>query len=406
VTDDAIAEFARRINAADAPKAVVYVAGGGTEVFPMLMARGGGSATLLAGRILYAPDDFRDALGYDPGKFVDARAARGLAMAAFRHALEVRGDLAPEEVFGVGSTSKLATGPAEREGRSHEIHAAIQSADFTLSWSITLPGGHDRAWEERINSLFLLNFLGFRKVDADPMPLEHDGHEVSPEALDQRAEHGEPSMGDLLVGRRPWVSLDAPPARTHGGSTAWTSQVQEPPRLLLPGSFRPLHDGHVAMAEVASRLTGWPCGYEISLFHPEKPPLDYIAIRSRLKAFERMDGRIYLTNAPTYREKARLFPGCTFVVGHDTAQRIVDPRFYGGPSGRDAMLDELERLGTRFLVFGRVDASGEFRDFSSREFEHPVAGFLERVATPVPDHVFRLDLSSTEVRRRSGEDYP
>ncbi len=69
------------------------------------------------------------------------------------------------------------------------------------------------------------------------------------------------------------------------------------------------------------------------------------------------------------------------------------------------MLDELERLGTRFLVFGRVNASGEFRDFSPEEFEHPVAGFLARVATPVPGHVFRLDLSSTEVRRRSDRRY-
>ncbi len=40
------------------------------------------------------------------------------------------------------------------------------------------------------------------------------------------------------------------------------------------------------MAEAASRLTGLPCGYEISLFHPEKPPLDFIAIRSRLDGFE------------------------------------------------------------------------------------------------------------------------
>ena len=160
------------------------------------------------------------------------------------------------------------------------------------------------------------------------------------------------------------------------------------------------------MAEAASRLTGLPCAYETSLFHPEKPPLDFIAIRSRLNGFEGRAGRLYLTNAPTYVEKARLFPGCTFVVGHDTALRILDPRFYGGPAARDAMLDELEGLGTRFLIFGRIDESGRFRDFSHEEFEHPVSGFLSRAATPVPGHVFRLDLSSTEVRERSGEDFP
>ena len=193
-----------------------------------------------------------------------------------------------------------------------------------------------------------------------------------------------------------------------GQDESWFEREEppNPPRLLLPGSFRPLHEGHVAMAEAASRLTGLACGYELSLFHPEKLPLDYFSIRSRLKHFEEMECRVYLTNAPaTYVEKARLFPGCTFVVGHDTARRIVDPRFYGGLEARDVMLGELEALGARFLVFGRVDEFGRFRDFSPEEFDHPVSSFLARVATPVPGHVFRNDISSTEIRARSADDH-
>jgi hypothetical protein len=404
--DADIAEVVRQINATDSRKGVVYVAGGGTEVFPMLLAQGGGSNTLLAGRILYAPDDFRDALGSEPEKYVDARAARGLAMAAFRHALKVRGDLAPESVFGIGATSKLSTGEGEREGRSHEIHAAIQTALSTQVGSIKLPEGRDRAWEERINALFLLELLAWVKGSGEFVDLEHDGIALPPEAYHSfhSGECDDPMAG-LLVGRRPWVALQGP-ATVFPGEPWFTRESLELPRLLLPGSFRPLHEGHVAMAEAATRLAGIPCDYELSLFHPEKLPLDYIAIRSRLKAFMEKECRIYLTNAPTYLDKARLFPGCTFVVGHDTALRIVDPRFYGGPTGREAMLDELERLGTRFLVFGRVDASGEFRDFSAEEFEHPVAGFLARIATPVPGHLFRLDISSTEVRRQSGGEFP
>jgi hypothetical protein len=435
VNDEAIAEFARRINESETTKGVVYVAGGGTEVFPMLLARGGGSATLLAGRILYAPDDFRDALGYNPERFVEPTAARGLAMAAFRHALAIRGDLPPEKVFGLGSTSKLSTGEGERAGRSHAIHATFQTSDSTYSWSIiALPDGKGRAWEERINALFLLNLLAFQKVGPGYLPLEHDGQELPPGSISIQVGGSEPAMADLIVGRRRWVALDFPCMTVlgeHAGWTledqavprylsgrfrsvfgkhaVWTSEDQGPPQLLLPGSFRPLHDGHVAMAETAARLTGLPCCYELSLFHPEKTPLNYLAVRGRIKdfinRFRNQTCRLYLTNAPTYIEKARLFPGCTFVVGHDTALRIVDPRFYGGPAARDAMLDELERLGTRFLVFGRVDASGQFRDFSAEEFEHPVSGFLSRVATPVPGQVFRLDISSTEVRRRSEEEY-
>jgi hypothetical protein len=406
---EAIADLVRRINATDSRKGVVYVAGGGTEVFPMLLAQGGGSNTLLAGRILYAPDDFRDAIGSDPERFVDARAARGLAMAAFRHALKVRGDLAPESVFGIGATSKLSTGEGEREGRSHEIHAALHMPLQTIAWSATLPGGCDRAWEEHVNALMLLNFIAFGKIVYGDYQIDYDGCGRTWNHADFQYASGEGPIADLFTGRRAWVSFDGPPSHYPPPQDEywWETENHEPPRLLLPGSFRPLHEGHVAMADAASRLSGLPCAYELSIFHPEKLPLDYFAIRSRLKGFEPMKQcRLYLTNAPTYLDKARLFPGCTFVVGHDTAKRIVDPRFYGGPAGRDSVLDELERLGARFLVFGRVDASGEFRDFSAEEFEHPVAGFLERVATPVPGDVFRLDISSTEVRRRSGEEFP
>src|SRR4051794_39663085 len=137
----------------------------------MLLARGGGSSTLLSGRIPYDPADFRALLGYDPGRFVDARAARGLAMAAFRHALTLRGGLSPEEVFGLGATSKLSRGEGEREGRTHEIHAALQSATSTVARSVSLPPGSGRHWEERINALILLNLVALGKgVDA-PVPL-------------------------------------------------------------------------------------------------------------------------------------------------------------------------------------------------------------------------------------------
>ena len=59
-------DLARRINAAEGPAAVVYLAGGGTEVLPILLARGGGSATLLSARVPYDPADFLAILGADP----------------------------------------------------------------------------------------------------------------------------------------------------------------------------------------------------------------------------------------------------------------------------------------------------------------------------------------------------
>ena len=394
-------DLVRRINSTGSPKGVVYVAGGGTELFPMLLGGGGGSATLLSGRIPYSTDDFRAVLGSDPGQFVDDRAARGLAMSAFRHALTIRGDLSTDQVFGLGSTSKLSRGSDERPGRSHEIHAALQTETATIAWSVVLPDASDRVREERVNALLLLNLLARAKGIDGSVAMEAGDLEIAPDSVTIRESDSSScrnsGLPGLLNGRNPWVAYDLPAVEE--------ASPTETPKLVLPGSFRPLHGGHLAMAEVASRIVGTPCGFEISLFHPEKPPLDFVAIRSRLEGFGRTSGRLYLTHAPTYVEKARLFPGCTFVVGHDTAVRILDPRFYGGKSGRDAMLEELESLGTRFLIFGRVDGEGQFRDFTEEQFEHPVAGFLARVASTVPAEVFRVDVSSTEVRRTSLDDH-
>jgi len=47
-----------------------------------------------------------------------------------------------------------------------------------------------------------------------------------------------------------------------------------------------------------------------------------------------LHGTVELTRAPTFREKARVLPGCTFVIGADTARRLVDPRYYEGSQAR------------------------------------------------------------------------
>lgn len=401
MTDRSIEEIVDQVQATDRPRLVAYVTGGGTEILPMLLRRGGGSSTLLSARVPYSPEDLRLTLGFDPGRMVDSRTARGLAMAAFRHALRVCGDLTPGEVFGLGSTSKLSKGAGERTGRSHEVHAAIQTSTRTASTSVALPEGLERTVEERLNAIILLNLIAEVKGVMGRVPLETGAGLLPADSIVIREASAEDcggrSLEQVIIGRNRWTMIDFDQFER--------SIEVDRPRLLLPGSFRPLHEGHRAMAEAASARMGVRCDYEMTLSHPEKPPLDYLAIQSRLRPFNGTAARVYLTDAPTYREKARLFPGCTFVVGHDTALRIVDPRFYGGTEGRDACLAEMEREGARFLVFGRVDGSGEFRNFSPQEFEHPVSGFLTRTALAIRGEDFRLDLSSTEVRRRSNEEF-
>ena len=54
------------------------------------------------------------------------------------------------------------------------------------------------------------------------------------------------------------------------------------------------------------------------------------------------DRRIEIARAPTFLEKARLFPGTTFVVSADTEERLFGLKYYGDDEAR--MHDALEEL--------------------------------------------------------------
>jgi hypothetical protein len=101
-----------------------------------------------------------------------------------------------------------------------------------------------------------------------------------------------------------------------------------------------------------------------------------------------------LTREPLFVGKAALFPGCVFAIGSDTAERLVDPRYYGGVAGRDAALESIRANGCRFLVAGRVE-DGAFRTLA----DIAIPNSFRDLFVELPERAFRLDLSSTEIRR-------
>ena len=162
---------------------------------------------------------------------------------------------------------------------------------------------------------------------------------------------------------------------------------------VLAGSFDPLHDGHRALARSAGDILESEVVFELSVFNVDKPPLARAEVDRRVAQFAGI-GTLVLTRAPAFRDKARLFPGCTFVVGWDTAVRLAEPRYYDGDEAAMARaLAVIRRLGCRFLVAGRVH-DGVFR--SPTEIRVPEG--LEDLVSPIPEAAFRHDLSSTELR--------
>jgi hypothetical protein len=200
------------------------------------------------------------------------------------------------------------------------------------------------------------------------------------------------------------VTAGDPIDRVVAGSleraTAWPdgqlAASTPPPAAVLPGSFNPVHDGHLRLARVAEELVGSPVAFEISVTNVDKPPLAVDDVRRRVAQFAGR-ARVELTRAPTFLEKSRLFGSVTFVVGADTAERIVATKYYGDDDGRMvAALQEMADRGCRFLVAVRVDSAQRVRSLA----DAPIPPRFATLFTAIPESRFRLDASSSDIRAR------
>ena len=198
----------------------------------------------------------------------------------------------------------------------------------------------------------------------------------------------EDPLGLLLEGELDVVEMDV--------DGALSPDVERGGRLLFPGSFNPLHQGHERLAAAAGRLSGRTPSLELSVENVDKSPLDKGQVRARLAQIQ---GRFaaLITRAPTFVQKARLCSGCHFAIGYDTAVRILQGKYYdGGKAGMVQALDELVSTRCRFWVAGRLDG-GSYRTLADIE----VPGAYADLFAAIPEGEFRMDISSAELRSRT-----
>jgi hypothetical protein len=164
-----------------------------------------------------------------------------------------------------------------------------------------------------------------------------------------------------------------------------------PSLALLSGAFNPLHEGHKRLAAVAAEALARPVDFELPLVNADKGEIAAAEAARRVAQFSGW-ATVILTRAARFEEKALLFPGSVFVVGADTALRLLEGRFYERGEVAPA-LATLKQAGCRFLVACRQrgDDVLTLADIGVPE------GF-EALFEPLPEARFRLDLSSTALR--------
>jgi hypothetical protein len=351
--------------------------GGGAGAAALLLSVPGGSRSVLEVVVPYSEQSLCEFLGHTPASFCSPETA--LLMA--RRALDRARWLAPgQPLAGIACTASLCSDRPKRG--DHRFHLALQTVRATTIHSLTLhKGARDRESEEWLLDLVLLNAMAqtfglSERVEAPLLP----GEDILTQTLPARD-----PLAALVEGTLAAVCVER--------DGRWRSDGPRP-KLLLPGSFNPLHHGHCALAEAAGRLTGAAAAFELSIANADKPPLADEEVRQRVCQFAG-HAPVWLTRAPTFAEKAELFPGAVFVVGADTAERVLQARFY---SGNDAQLTEamerLRALGCRFLVAGRVNAAGVFADLD--DLKIPTS--YRDLFSPISADDFRRDVSSTQLR--------
>ena len=362
-----------------APEQIVYVAAGaGTKALNALLGVAGASRTLLEGVIPYSEASFEQFLGSKPQTYVSKEVAHLLAGRALTRAQLLADTNAP--LVGVACTATIVTDRLKRG--THRAHIAVWRKEKLKSYYLLLDKGkRNRKEEERVVSSLILNAIAETMGVEDRVSMELlSGDKTETTEYDYKN-----AVKDLYNRQTSFFGICAFGRILNQDSS---------PQIILSGSFNPLHQGHLALVTAATKFLNKPVSFELSATNVDKPPLEKTDTLYRISQFAGQYD-IYLTNAPTFLEKARLFGETTFVVGFDTAVRILMPKYYGAEEGKMwEGLQEFRDRGCKFLVAARATQSGKVNDINDLS----VPADFKSIFVGLPN--FRSDISSTYLRNR------
>jgi hypothetical protein len=270
-------------------------------------------------------------------------------------------------LIGISVTASLAT--TYTKIGDHKFYISVQTESFTKSIEcLLIKGSRSREEEEQLITEYVLSLVAECCGIEKNMP-----------------HHDEIPVIHTIKAEKSWKKL-------LNNDVNFISSDRSTPELIFPGSFNPLHDGHLRMRELAEKKTGMRATFEICARNADKPPLTFHEIKRTLDQFTDNDSWV-MTSAGRFSEKAEMFPNSVFIIGADTLMRVFDEKFY---SNKKDMLDHIDRFNDHninFLVFGRK-VNKKF--ISLRDIVIPEN--IKSRCTGFEEGSFRDDISSTELR--------
>ncbi|KAL2632505.1 hypothetical protein R1flu_003984 [Riccia fluitans] len=364
-------------------QAVLCLSGGASQALGWLLSVPRASNTVLEVTVPYSRIAMLQFLGRVPAQYTSRETAEEIALAAYNRALRLAIPGVP--VAGIGFTGALVSATPKRG--DHRCYVAARTQSGLWEYNLTLSKGkRDRIGEDEVTSRILIKSL----ADVCGVDLELNlGLDDTFEKLNvsNKQYTEDEQLNQLIEGKISIMAFVKSQGLVYGGR-----------KVILPGSFNPLHEGHIRLLEVACSMCegSIPC-FEISAVNADKPPLALGEIKKRVKQFQDIGKILILTNQPYFYKKAELLPDSTFVVGVDTAVRLINPMYYDG--SYEKMLEVLlgiQNLGCDFLVAGRK-VGETFQVLSDLDVPEPV----QKLFRGIDANTFRVDISSTELRAAS-----
>ena len=110
----------------------------------------------------------------------------------------------------------------------------------------------------------------------------------------------------------------------------------------------------------------------------------------RINQFKSL-GKLVVTNSAKFEEKSKIFKESIFVIGYDTALRLVDNKYYSDDFRKSLKIIEINNCS--FLVSGRF-INKKYKKPNNINFEE-----YDYLFNILSEEKFRMDISSTELRR-------